>query len=453
MYLRDLHIRNLRLIHDLRLSFAGDGWTPRMWTVLIGRNGTGKTSILQAIALAAVGHLRANLLAGATSVSMPDRRHPAEELHIDATFGFGPLGDNPHRRRVYPGYPGTSVRGAVGLYSSLSMSPGSVDLVGRSRYEQGNLLEVLEDREPLDPLQKARSEELPHWFVAGYGVSRYLATGDHDREVGKPSHDRLVPLFRPTPLIGLGFADLFAEKAAKRFTKILRQVLTTAEDLVPDIRDVETGGRGGIKKAADLYDRDRFEQTLPSGSIKLPATWLSHGYQASLAWLADLVGHYLLDFGGETSIEVQPEYMEGLVLIDELDLYLHPTWQAGLVRALKITFPRMQFVVTTHSPILLNALTPDEVVTLYLDDEGNVQAQHGAQDPRLLTGTELYSQFFGIDRLYPSELGDKLDRYSHLAVDPFRSDREDEEVRRLGQELRNEGIELTLEPVPREHEG
>lgn len=62
MYLRKLHIQNLRLIRDLELSFVDDSGEPRMWTVLIGRNATGKTSILQAIALAAVGHLRANLL-------------------------------------------------------------------------------------------------------------------------------------------------------------------------------------------------------------------------------------------------------------------------------------------------------------------------------------------------------------------------------------------------------
>lgn len=450
MYLRNLHIRHLRLIRELELSFVGDHGSPRMWTVLIGKNGTGKTSILQAIALAAVGSLRANQLAGPTSVSMPDRRREAD-LQVDATFGFGPLGDGQHRGRAYPRSHG---RPRV-LHSRLSMPAGSVDLEGRSYYEYGNSLDfTARDEPPLDPLQRARSDETPHWFVAGYGVSRYLAVGDVERSVGKPSHDRLVPLFRPMPLIGMGFADLFDATTARRFTKILRRVLTTAADLVPGIRDVEIGGRGGVSKAADLYERNRFEQRLPDGtSLRLPATWLSHGYQASLAWLADLVGHYLLDFGTDSPPEVEPEQMEGLVLIDELDLYLHPTWQASLVRALKLTFPRLQFIVTTHSPILLNALRPEEVVALYLDNEGNVRAHHGRHDPRLATGTELYSKFFGIDRLYPSDLGHALDRYSRLAVDPFRSDAEHAELERLRLELRDEGIEITLDPVPREHAG
>lgn len=56
--------------------------------------------------------------------------------------------------------------------------------------------------------------------------------------------------------------------------------------------------------------------------------------------------------------------MEGLVLIDELDLHLHPVWQQGLIAGLKHTFPRLQFVATTHSPLLLSGLE-DELYNTY----------------------------------------------------------------------------------------
>ncbi|HET7500861.1 MAG TPA: AAA family ATPase, partial [Kofleriaceae bacterium] len=60
--------------------------------------------------------------------------------------------------------------------------------------------------------------------------------------------------------------------------------------------------------------------------------------------------------------------MEGIVLVDELDLHLHPTWQTEIVAGLKATFPRMQFIVTTHSPLVLAGCRADEVWRLKQDE-------------------------------------------------------------------------------------
>ncbi|ETW94960.1 MAG: hypothetical protein ETSY2_48875 [Candidatus Entotheonella gemina] len=54
----------------------------------------------------------------------------------------------------------------------------------------------------------------------------------------------------------------------------------------------------------------------------------------------------------------------GIVLIDELDLHLHPKWQRSVVNALKRTFPRVQFVATTHSPFIIQSLQPGELIHL-----------------------------------------------------------------------------------------
>lgn len=56
------------------------------------------------------------------------------------------------------------------------------------------------------------------------------------------------------------------------------------------------------------------------------------------------------------------------MLIDELDLHLHPVWQQGLIAGLKHTFPRLQFVATTHSPLLLSGLE-DELYNTYFGVE------------------------------------------------------------------------------------
>ena len=140
--------------------------------------------------------------------------------------------------------------------------------------------------------------------------------------------------------------------------------------------------------------------------------------------------------------------MEGLVLLDEIDLYLHPTWQANFVSALRRVFPSMQFVASTHSPIVLAGVAPHEVVRLIVDPTtGDVvrgawdpttgalveaQGREPVQpDPRPMTGSELYRTWFGLDRLTPNPHGEELRRYLVLADDPLRSGHDDAEMKRL----------------------
>lgn len=62
---------------------------------------------------------------------------------------------------------------------------------------------------------------------------------------------------------------------------------------------------------------------------------------------------------------------DGVILIDEIDLHLHPTWQAGLIKALKAIFPYAQFILTTHSPSVLQSLEKDEIIALGCNAEGD----------------------------------------------------------------------------------
>ncbi|HMV66620.1 MAG TPA: AAA family ATPase [Myxococcota bacterium] len=86
---------------------------------------------------------------------------------------------------------------------------------------------------------------------------------------------------------------------------------------------------------------------------------LSDGYRAFLGVIGDLTRRAWLLNGGVLDDPV--EQAEGVVLIDEVDLHLHPRWQARVVPVLRSTFPGVQFVVTTHSPYVLAGVANDEV--------------------------------------------------------------------------------------------
>ena len=110
----------------------------------------------------------------------------------------------------------------------------------------------------------------------------------------------------------------------------------------------------------------------------------------------------------------------------------------------------MQFIVTTHSPMLLPAFERHEIVMLRLNENGDVVAEEPTASPKLMTGSEIYSSFFNIQKLYPNDLGDGLRRYTYLSSDPTRTDAEDAEMHRLKEQLTRAGLDLGLPPVERD---
>lgn len=445
MHLRQIRVRNVKLLRDVSLSFVDASGAPRMWTVLIGENGLCKTALLQAIAAATLGPRASQLVDVA---AFPDRR-VQDEVAIDAELGFS---QDRHEHREYPGLKVKQAAPPV-LDAKLRIEPGSKLFYGSSQYggqapsqasaaaDRGDLLEqaraVLIEA---NPLAQARAQGIRDWFVAGYGPHRLLPLPARSVSPDDPVLQRLQPLFG-APLIGTGFADLLERSMARAFGQVLRTVLIDG-GLLPRITHLELRGQGGIRSARDLVESHRFE--LDGGALRVPATWLSQGYQSTIAWIADLVGQIFLEAGEA----VQPAEMEGLVLIDEIDVHLHPTWQIALIPALKQVFPRIQFVATTHSPMVLSGLEREEVWQMKRDGEGNVVVEKASDPPRLLTSAEIYELFFDVQRPPPGAA--ELQRYAFLAGDPYRTDDEDRELHEIAERLQEAGIAPAWQPVPRD---
>lgn len=435
MYLRRHRVQNVKLLRDVTIDFVGADGRPCMWTVFVGENRLCKTTLLQTIAAAACGLDRGTQVVVETVASWPDLRKPLA-VSIETEFGFS---ESRHHRRRYPGAQGRPAA-PPRLTSKLTLEPDKRVFGGGSQYVGVPTIGT-------DPLTQARSEAQPDWFVAGYGPSRMLPSPAKPPRQSDPILDRVRPLFGDG-LIGSGFIDLLGEELGRSFAKVLQSVFV-AGGLLPHVTALELRGRGGIRSSKDLVEAQRFEMDVfgaDGDRIRVPAAWLSQGYRSLIAWVADFVGHILLEAGEA----VEAADMEGVVLVDEIDLHLHPTWQVRLVPALRKVFPKLQFIATTHSPMILPALAADEVYVLSQDDEGSVVARRSEQAPALLTGSELFGAFFEIRRLYPDALGDKLRRYGYLASDPTRSDAEDETMRALRSELEAAGVQFDREPVDRE---
>ena len=109
------------------------------------------------------------------------------------------------------------------------------------------------------------------------------------------------------------------------------------------------------------YDDQSDELVFITNSNALPVRYLSAGYQ-SLIWM-------ILDIAYRMAL-LNPDLLEridetpGVILIDELDMHLHPKWQWKVVEALKKTFPNVQFIAATHSPIIISSCENVNIITV-----------------------------------------------------------------------------------------
>lgn len=123
------------------------------------------------------------------------------------------------------------------------------------------------------------------------------------------------------------------------------------------VETIETflGGFNNLRVQEDplrlLIDKDR---------VTLDLTQLSDGERSFLALISDLGRRLTL----ANPLIANPLEGAGVVLIDELELHLHPKWQREVVEKLRLTFPNIQFIATTHSPFIIQSLKPGEFINL-----------------------------------------------------------------------------------------
>ncbi len=172
----------------------------------------------------------------------------------------------------------------------------------------------------------------------------------------------------------------------------------------------------------------------------VPLPRLGSAANESVAWVADLCARWAVREvkAGRTVPADFYATMNGVCVIDAIDSRLSPAEQVTFVERVRATFPRMTFLAGVEAPLTLCGLRGDEVVVLR-----DGKAQHNVTDPRLKTTSELYEAFYGLDELYPRELGNTLDLYTRIARNPRRDDEAERAMAELGEVLREAGIKAT----------
>jgi len=397
--IRELTLRNVKLLADQTFSFVRPDGSIRTWTVLLGDNGLCKTTVLQAIALASNGEKMARaLVQDAADYVRQDRPERGAEIRAVFDTSSGQLAAQMH---VLEGH---------------------------------HAFRANEDAKRLDDVRDARA---PGFFVVGYGTGRRLPRRGEVAVPRDPVTDRVEGLFDPNhKMLGVDFFEALKDRGlgptyARRLRDVLLEQDANGTPLLPWLVNLELRGAHGVDAMEKLLESRRL--IFDVGGTKplwLPPHLLSQGYQSTFAWVADLLGHAFLDADGP----VVPWEMEGIVLLDEIDLHLHPTWQRRIVPILRSVFPRLQFIVTTHSPLVLTGFEADEIIGLELVG-GEVVQRTYAEQPGLQTGSELMEGFFGVPAAGRPELLVKEREALQLSVKDPRSPEEEQRLAVLRREL------------------
>lgn len=347
MQITRLTIENFKGIDQLEISFLEEGTNrPRPLTVLLGDNGSGKTTVLQAIALVLSlatrktekpsdlswpGFMAERVSSrGPTKVELdlrfePDELQATQELYREWTRGRPPTFPG-----VVPPHPQLPARSEVRLVyegGSVWSSGGPLDDVWLGLLLcQGRAF--IRDMVQVSPQWDVFSQRVGDvfWFDQNRNLTSFRSQGQHGPERLRES---LVGWWGVhTSQRRSGTPD-FLERLQKRFAEIFPG--TTFEGLAP--RNLERA-----PSAADFYFLLKRE-----GRIYDLAE-MSSGEQAVFPLLYEFVWQNIA---------------RSVVLIDELELHLHPPQQQALLAALRKIGPDCQFIVTSHSPYL-ESVVPDE---------------------------------------------------------------------------------------------
>lgn len=387
MFLKRIQIENIRAIADLELNFDGEDRRTRKWTLLLGENGTGKSTLLRCIAL---------LLCGRDALP--------ELLGRDPSIWIRSKGGN------------ARIKGVLG---NTKGDRREITLELR----RGDTISKTLDRnaEGLAPLEKAFESNKRLYFLAGYGVSRRLSHTGIAQSIQKSGRAGAVrTLFDPdAKLLPLAsWAMDLHYTGGERSLGLIRSALDAL--LPPGVR---------------FKHIDKTRKTLIFDTADGPVSLadLSDGYQNMAAWAGDLLYRTI---GAPFTKRLNPLATRGLLLIDEIDLHLHVKWQRRLRLFLEKSLPQFQIVATTHSPVTAQQSGPGEIHILTRpapEAPPALRCYEGA--PHRLGLHQLIEPFFDVDTVDSEHLATLKNEYRKLTAGKHRSADDERRLENLREQL------------------
>lgn len=350
MKINEITIKNFRGFEDFYAEL-----NPNL-TVFIGNNGSGKSTVLDAISIS-IG----TFFSGLDGV-------PGTGINKDdvtcKSFDMGTVIDLQHQ---YPSV--ITAKGEVG---------GKIMEWSRSLNGAGGRTTTIDAKSIISAAEgyQARIREgdtsliLP--IISYYGTGRLWA----QKREKRPS-DQLVQFSRLSGYIDCLAAESNEKLMLKWFEKMTIQQAQRQQPS-PELNAVEQAvsrcfaGITGSEQVVTQFNLDTHSldilYTDASGKkVRVPMKNLSDGYKNTIGMIADIA--YRMAILNPQLLENVLTETPGIVLIDEVDLHLHPVWQQRIIRDLQTLFPKVQFIVSTHAPSVISSVKQENMLVLDADGQ------------------------------------------------------------------------------------
>ena len=342
MYLKKIHIKNYKAIKELDIELKHGV------NLLIGDNGAGKTSVLEGIAVA-LGGMFVNV-AGVSTKNI---------IKEDVRFIIKPLGDS-----------STSIEYCepVSAGCMLHISDSQEFTWNRIKEEVSATHTKIDDKDVCVWMKKLTNNSetnLPLISFQSAARAWRVRRGDFGTELKKKLDDRRCGY--------IGCLDSSMDVKSVQQWCLKQEVMASNKGTVREyemFKNIVATFMKEINELSDVpsifYSTQFNELVYKDDKAEMPISKLSAGYQSLLWMIMDLAYRVCL-LNPELD---NREQITGIVLIDEIDLHLHPKWQWNVIEALRKTFENVQFIIATHSPIVISA--SKEANLVLLDNEQDV---------------------------------------------------------------------------------
>ena len=358
MKINRIEIKNFKKFADYTLDLHPQ------FTLLVGDNGTGKTSILDALAIAAGVWL---VRSPDTTLNNSRRNILRSEIRLEA-IATDTITQFVERRPTQINAIGTINNQPVQWLRQIKPNGSRT-----SNVEAEKALKIISTL--FQQVEAGEKIWLP--IIAYYGAGRvWIASNQRDPKattVSSPTRrwDAFYDCFEER----IRIADLHTWFQKEAIASVKRQGKMRSGYKVVKFAILRC-----IPNANDLwFDSDRGEIVIAIDGQPQPFSNLSAGQKMMVGLIADIAIKIVTQNAAflteeiDTDNQALPQILQqtsGLVLIDEIDVHLHPNWQRQVVNDLKTTFPAIQFVCSTHSPFIIQAIEQGElrILDLGLED-------------------------------------------------------------------------------------